>query len=73
MNIPDSAMYPQFTGGGGNCPNHENLIETQCHGFDMLEFLCSVTTAKHARFGKQVISTMLTENSIALLISTSMQ
>ena len=25
--------------GGGGHP-HRNLIETQCHGFDMLEFLC---------------------------------
>jgi predicted dehydrogenase len=30
----------RFGGNGGNCPHHENLIETQCHGFDMLEFLC---------------------------------
>jgi len=30
----------RFGGSGGNCPEHENLIETQCHGFDMLEFLC---------------------------------
>jgi predicted dehydrogenase len=30
----------RFGGNGGDCPEHENLIETQCHGFDMLEFLC---------------------------------
>ena len=33
----------RFGGEGredGNCPDHENLIETQCHGFDMLEYLC---------------------------------
>ncbi|NQT94179.1 MAG: Gfo/Idh/MocA family oxidoreductase [Lentisphaerae bacterium] len=30
----------RFGGEGGDCPAHENLIETQCHGFDMLEFLC---------------------------------
>lgn len=30
----------RFGGQGGDCPEHENLIETQCHGFDMLEFLC---------------------------------
>jgi predicted dehydrogenase len=29
-------------GGGGSCEHHPhgNLIETQCHGFDMLEYLC---------------------------------
>jgi predicted dehydrogenase len=30
----------RFGGEGGDCPQHENLIETQCHGFDMLEYLC---------------------------------
>jgi predicted dehydrogenase len=30
----------RFGGEGYDCPEHENLIETQCHGFDMLEFLC---------------------------------
>ena len=30
----------RFGGEGGPCPHHENLIETQCHGFDMLEHLC---------------------------------
>ncbi len=30
----------RFGGEGPNSPVHENLIETQCHGFDMLEFLC---------------------------------
>jgi predicted dehydrogenase len=30
----------RFGGNGGDCPEHENLLETQCHGFDMLEYLC---------------------------------
>lgn len=30
----------RFGGEGGDCHQHENLIETQCHGFDMLEYLC---------------------------------
>ena len=30
----------RFGGEGGSCLEHENLIETQCHGFDMLEYLC---------------------------------
>jgi myo-inositol 2-dehydrogenase/D-chiro-inositol 1-dehydrogenase len=30
----------RFGGEGGDCMDHDNLIETQCHGFDMLEHLC---------------------------------
>ena len=30
----------RFGGEGSDCPDHDNLIETQCHGFDMLEHLC---------------------------------
>jgi len=30
----------RFGGEGGGGHPHANLIETQCHGFDMLEFLC---------------------------------
>ena len=30
----------RFGGEGGSDHPHANLIETQCHGFDMLEFLC---------------------------------
>jgi predicted dehydrogenase len=30
----------RFGGEGSECYEHENLIETQCHGFDMLEHLC---------------------------------
>ena len=30
----------RFGGEGGGDHSHGNLIETQCHGFDMLEFLC---------------------------------
>jgi predicted dehydrogenase len=30
----------RFGGEGGDCREHENLVETQCHGFDMLEYLC---------------------------------
>lgn len=30
----------RFGGSGGDCHDHNNLIETQCHGFDMLEYLC---------------------------------
>jgi predicted dehydrogenase len=30
----------RFGGEGGVCDRHDNLIETQCHGFDQLEDLC---------------------------------
>lgn len=30
----------RFGGEGPSCHEFENLIETQCHGFDMLEHLC---------------------------------
>jgi myo-inositol 2-dehydrogenase/D-chiro-inositol 1-dehydrogenase len=30
----------RFGGEGPSCPEFENLVETQCHGFDMLEHLC---------------------------------
>ena len=30
----------RFGGEGGTGHPHANLIETQCHGFDMLEYLC---------------------------------
>ena len=30
----------RFGGEGPDCGEYENLIETQCHGFDMLEHLC---------------------------------
>lgn len=30
----------RFGGGGWSDHPHANLIETQCHGFDMLEYLC---------------------------------
>jgi myo-inositol 2-dehydrogenase/D-chiro-inositol 1-dehydrogenase len=30
----------RFGGGGSSDHLHANLIETQCHGFDMLEYLC---------------------------------
>lgn len=30
----------RFGGDGSSTHKHANLIETQCHGFDMLEYLC---------------------------------
>lgn len=35
----------RFGGSGTSDHSHANLIETQCHGFDMLEFLCGPITA----------------------------
>ena len=39
----------RFGGEGGQSHPFSNLIETQCHGFDMLEFLCGpiVSVAAH--------------------------
>ena len=51
----------RFGGEGGDCPEHENLIETQCHGFDMLEFLCGPINAVMAEMtgpGGRANSTM---------------
>ncbi|MBA3710055.1 MAG: Gfo/Idh/MocA family oxidoreductase, partial [Planctomycetes bacterium] len=46
----------RFGGEGGSCALHDNLIETQCHGFDQLEHLCgpiaSVSTHVAERTGK---------------------
>lgn len=39
LGTPVHALW-RFGGEGDACPDHDNLIETQCHGFDMLEFLC---------------------------------
>ena len=52
----------RFGGEGGSCPEHENLIETQCHGFDMLEFLCGPIESVMAEMtggGSKVNSTMV--------------
>jgi len=38
----------RFGGEGGSDHPHANLIETQCHGFDMLEFLCGPIQAVSA-------------------------
>ena len=38
----------RFGGEGGGDHPHGNLIETQCHGFDMLEYLCGPIAAVSA-------------------------
>jgi len=38
----------RFGGEGGGEHPHANLIETQCHGFDMLEYLCGPIAAVQA-------------------------
>ena len=38
----------RFGGEGGSDHPHANLIETQCHGFDMLEYLCGPIEAVSA-------------------------
>lgn len=52
----------RFGGEGASCPEHENLIETQCHGFDMLEFLCgpiSSVAAQMTDHPDRMFSTMV--------------
>ena len=52
----------RFGGEGPSCPEHENLIETQCHGFDMLEFLCGPIVSVMAEMtgpGARTNSTMV--------------
>ena len=39
----------RFGGEGGAGHPHANLIETQCHGFDMLEYLCGPITSLGAQ------------------------
>ena len=38
----------RFGGGGGGGDPHGNLIETQCHGFDMLEYLNGPIKSVHS-------------------------
>ncbi len=40
----------RFGGEGGACPLNDNLIETQCHGFDQLEYLCGPIASISAQF-----------------------
>jgi myo-inositol 2-dehydrogenase / D-chiro-inositol 1-dehydrogenase len=53
----------RFGGEGPKGPAHANLIETQCHGFDMLEYLCgplqSVMAEMTEKTGKGYTSMVL--------------
>jgi myo-inositol 2-dehydrogenase/D-chiro-inositol 1-dehydrogenase len=52
----------RFGGEGDSDHAHANLIETQCHGFDQLEFLCGPIDALQAEMtavaGKRGLTTM---------------
>ncbi len=52
----------RFGGEGDSDHAHANLIETQCHGFDQLEYLCGPITALQAEMtdvaGKRGLTTM---------------
>ncbi|MBT5875480.1 MAG: Gfo/Idh/MocA family oxidoreductase [Candidatus Latescibacteria bacterium] len=42
----------RFGGEGDDCTDHDNLIETQCHGFDMLEYLCGPIASVSAQMSE---------------------
>jgi len=68
----------RFGGSGGNCPNHENLIETQCHGFDMLEFLCGridsvaaqITDAEDMKFSTMSLALHFENSAVGSLVGS---
>jgi len=45
----------RFGGEGGVCDRHDNLIETQCHGFDQLEDLCGPIRSLMAQMRVDVV------------------
>lgn len=67
-------------GGEGNCAHHPhaNLIETQCHGFDMLEFLCGPIASVAAQmtdktgegFGTLVLALQFASGAVGSLIGS---
>lgn len=67
-------------GGEGSCAHHPhaNLIETQCHGFDMLEFLCGPIASVAAQmtdktgdgFGTLVLALQFASGAVGSLIGS---
>jgi len=68
----------RFGGEGSACPSNENLIETQCHGFDMLEYLCgrieSITAQMTEREGCEhtdlVLGLRFANGAVGALVGT---
>lgn len=67
-------------GGEGSCAHHPhaNLIETQCHGFDMLEFLCGPIASVAAQmtdktgggYGTLVLALQFASGAVGSLIGS---
>jgi len=68
----------RFGGEGGDCREHENLIETQCHGFDMLEFLCGpidsvaaqMTDAEGMKFSTMALALHFASGAVGSLVGS---
>ena len=68
----------RFGGGGGGGDPHGNLIETQCHGFDMLEYLNGPIKSVHSfmtnktknGYSTFVVSMKFKNNSIGSLLGS---
>ena len=80
MCIRDSFITWRFGGGGGgkNLDPNGNLIETQCHGFDMLEYLNGPIKSVHSfmtdktkkGFSTMVVSMNFKNKSIGSLLGS---
>lgn len=68
----------RFGGEGSSTHPHANLIETQCHGFDMLEYLCGPIAALSAEmtdmtgggFRTLVLSLRFASGAVGSLVGT---
>ncbi|MEM7033430.1 MAG: Gfo/Idh/MocA family oxidoreductase [Chloroflexota bacterium] len=68
----------RFGGTGGDCHDHNNLIETQCHGFDMLEHLCGPIESVMAQmtdktgkgFSTMVLALYFANGAVGSLVGT---
>ncbi len=68
----------RFGGEGSHCPDHDNLIETQCHGFDMLEHLCGPIVSVAAQISEvtrkgpstMVVALRFSSGAVGALIGT---
>lgn len=68
----------RFGGTGGDCHDHDNLIETQCHGFDMLEHLCGpiesimaqMTDKTGKGFSTMVLALYFANGAVGSLVGT---
>ena len=77
LGTPVHAVW-RFGGEGSDCPDHDNLIETQCHGFDMLEHLCGPIVSVAAQISEvtrkgpstMVVALRFSSGAVGALIGT---